>query len=314
MTRGAIWWSATAVLAVGVLTPAMARPNYLATFKDHYKTATSKPRLNAANCALCHIGAPNTRRWNPYGEAVRTALAARMVTDRAKIVAAITAAEKGKRTPNARRNFGSFITMDQFPIAQQMAANAPPRAGAPAAVGGPATLGNAQWEPLFNGTNMDGWTKLNQGNWTVQNGILKYTGGGNGWLRSNRQFTNYSMVVVWRYPQPSPQNDSGIFLKARPGDNGSPWPSAPQLNMGPADNFGSIGGTQGARARADLIRRADWNTYQITVANGAAVLSINGTPAWQQATGANLGGAGHIGIQCENQALDIAQVWVRPLP
>ena len=59
----------------------------------------------------------------------------------------------------------------------------------------PAAAQTGQWRPLFNGVNMNGWTKLNQGDWTVRNGYLTYTGGGNGWLRTNQQYSNFALVA-----------------------------------------------------------------------------------------------------------------------
>src|SRR5207247_4098282 len=83
------------------------------------------------------------------------------------------------------------------------------------------------WRQLFNGQSMDSWTKMNAGNWIVENGLLKYTGGGNGWLRSNDEYKDYALIIEWRYTQPG-NNDSGIFLRA--GMGGNPWPDSPQLN------------------------------------------------------------------------------------
>lgn len=303
MSRSALLWSATAVLAVGTITPAMARPQYLMTFKAHYNTASGKPTLNAAMCNLCHIGMPREANWNPWGQAVRTALAgAKNVTERPKIVAAFEAAEKGQNTA-AGRTYAQLIAADVPPASTQR----------PAGAGAGSAPVRGVWEPVFNGVNMTGLHKMNAGNWTVENFLLKYTGGGNGWLRSDKQYTNYSLVFVWRYPQPSPANDSGLFLKASM--DGNPWPDGAnwQLNMGPGQNFGSLGGTQGSRARADLIRPNDWNTYQVTVQNGTVTCAINGQPAWEQATGIP-NRPGYIGIQAENRPLEIAQLWVMPLP
>lgn len=287
---------ATAV-SLGLLTAAAARPNYLAAFKANHNTAQGKPMLNAANCTLCHIGPPPQRQWNPYGQALRTALGATAVTDNARLAAAFE--EIGKQRSAAGRTYAELIAADQFP-------------GAASAAGAGTAL-SGQWQALFNGVNMDGWTKMNAGDWKVENGLLRYTGGGNGWLRSNQQYTNYALVVVWKYAEPGTgeNNDSGIFLKA--GLEGNPWPASPQLNMGPGQNFGSIGGAQGTRARFDLIKPNGWNTYAITVRNGQARLAINGQIAWDLATGLPTG-AGYLGIQAENRPLDIAQFWVMPLP
>jgi len=308
MKRNALIWSATGILAVGVISSASARPPYLQAFKAHYNTASGKPKLNAANCALCHIGPANQAKWNAYGEAFRMALGAKGVTDQAKLVAALKAAET-KQNAAARQTFGQLIAKDEFPATAQAAGGGtPPVTGNTGRPGGPAAVAG-DWEPVFNGVDMTGLTKMNQGNWVVENQILKYTGGGNGWLRSNKQYKNYSAVIVWRFVEAGP-NDAGIFLRA--GLDGNPWPSSPQLNMGPGQNFGSIGGTMGTTARGDLIKPLDWNTYQVTVANGMATLSINGQRAWDKATGI-ADRPGYIGIQNEGRKLEIAQFWVRPL-
>lgn len=301
-TRNWIGWGAALVLAAGVVSPAVARPPYLAAFKRHYNTTQGKPTLNGANCALCHIGPGNARMWNPYGQAFRAALGGTNVSDAAKITAAF---EQAGRARNNARNatYAQLIGRDMLPAAPGAA---PVRPG-----GGPAISGT--WEPLFNGMNTNGWTKVNQGNWVVENGILKYTGGGNGWLRSNRQFTNYSMVVVWKYTRPGMANASGIFLKA--GMTGNPAPTgAVELNMGPGDNFGNIGGMGGTRTRADLIKRNDWNVYQVTVQGGAVTLAINGTVAWEAGQSPMLAQPGYIGIQAEGQPVEFQGIWVMPLP
>ena len=304
ISRSAFGWTVAVTLLGGVLTSASARPSYLQAFKAHYNTTQGKATLNAANCGMCHMGMPNTKVWNPYGEAYRKALGAVNVQDRAKQVAAFTAIEP-QRNPTTNETFGARIAGDRLPSGTD-------RLPAVGGDGGPITAG--EWEPVFNGVSMAGLTKMHAGNWEAVPGALRYTGGGNGWLRTNKMYNNYSAVIVWRYTQPGPGNDSGIFLKAREGDNNNPWPNSPQLNMGPGQNFGSLGGSQGSRTRYDLIRPNGWNTYQITVMDGAATLAINVQVAWEdQATSNALMGPGYIGIQAENQTLEIAQFWVRPL-
>lgn len=308
MMRKILLCTAGALMLGAASSPAEARPAYLAAFKEHY---AGKPMLAKANCTLCHVGMPQQAMWNPYGQAVRRHLGAKMVTDKAKIVAALVAAGKDKRGPRARMTFEQIIQRDQLPGAAPMRnPNANPNRP-PAAAAAPGVTGT--WTPLFNGRNMDGWTKMHAGNWVVENGVLRYTGGGNGWLRTNNTYENYALVVEWRYLEPGANNDSGIFLKARAGDNRSPWPNSPQLNMGPGDNLASIGGTQGTRPRADLINRTGWNTYQVTVHNGMATLAVNNRVAWDVATSDALSGAGHIGIQAENRPIEFRQIWIMPL-
>jgi len=305
MKRSAICWSAAALLTVGMISAANARPGYLAAFKETYNTAQGKSTLNAANCTMCHVGAANSGQWNVYGEAMRTALGAKNVTERPRVVAALRAIE-GRTNPVTRETFMAMIQADRLPGANIGTSGR--------AAGGGGSIGTVNWQPVFNGVDMAGLHKMNQGDWTVQNFILKYTGGGNGWLRSDKQYTNYSSVLVWRYTENNPGNDSGFFLKAPM--TGNPWPGGPQLNMGPGTNIGNIGGTQGTSPRADLVRpggSGEWNTYQVTVQNGRATLAINGQVAWPSATGIPTG-PGYLGIQAENRPIEIAQWWVAELP
>ena len=60
---------------------------------------------------------------------------------------------------------------------------------------------------------MGGLTKAGQGNWAVQNFLLRYTGGGNGWLRTNKQYKNYSAVIVW---DTNPANVADAIQTVRP--------------------------------------------------------------------------------------------------
>jgi hypothetical protein len=303
MTRGTIVLGAAAVLAVGVLTPVLARPTYLGAFKAHYNTASGKPKLNAANCAMCHVGMPGQAVFNPYGTEVRAALGAKNVSDQGKIKAAFDAAAK-KQNATTKVSFGDMIKADILPASAQG-----PGGGAPATGGGGAISGT--WEAVFNGVNMEGLTKENAGNFDVKDGILRYTGGGKGWLRTNKTYTNYALVMVWRFPNQTSESDAGIFVKAKPGDKGNPFPASPQLSMGPGGDFGSL---LGKKSATELIKRGDWNTYQLTVRDGVATMAVNGQAPWDMVESPMLSGPGHVGIQVENFPLEIAQLWIMPLP
>jgi hypothetical protein len=320
MMRRALWWSGAAILAIGVLSPASARPQYLAVFKEHYKTADSKPTLNKANCAMCHVGKPADGKWNAYGNALKAALGKQNVRDKAVVEKAIVAVEERKAGPNARRTFGQQIAADRLPVQPRANANAPaaPAPGNNAAIPPGARTQSVTmrplgpWEAIFDGTDMSNVTKMNAGTWAVKNGLLTYNGVGNGWLRTNKQYKNYSCVIVWRFPNAG-DNDSGVFLNA--GLEGSPWPrGAAQLNMGPGQNIGSLSATQGSRNRYDLIHPNDWNTFQITVKDGECTLAINNQVAWEgAATGAAINKPGYIGIENEGKVIEIKSWHVLPL-
>jgi hypothetical protein len=174
----------------------------------------------------------------------------------------------------------------------------------------PAAAQEKRWVALFDGRSMEGWTKVNAGDWTVRDGILTYTGGGNGWLRTNREYGNFSLVATWRFPS-GDKWDSGLFLRA--GTEGSPWPrQAYQVNM-LKGREGGIDGSRGSQPRSDLVKPSgQWNTFQVTVTGDTAILAING----QQATTATglTRPRGYIGWQAEGFPLEIREVYIMELP
>jgi len=54
---------------------------------------------------------------------------------------------------------------------------------------------DAQWKPLFDGKTMDGWTHVGPGSFSVDNGMLK-TSGGMGLLFYNREKLGNSTVLI----------------------------------------------------------------------------------------------------------------------
>ena len=81
---------------------------------------------------------------------------------------------------------------------------------------GPAATppGDAGWITLFNGRDLAGWTKMHAGDWSVANGVLRYGGTGNGWIRSNDTFGDFHLIVEWRYPVAGGEHDAGLFFRA----------------------------------------------------------------------------------------------------
>jgi gluconolactonase len=168
-----------------------------------------------------------------------------------------------------------------------------------------------EWVQLFNGKDLTGWTKMNDGNWGVENGVMKYTGGGNGWIRTNEPYKDFQLIVEWRYVNEG-NNDAGVFFRA--GLEGKPWPRpAYQLNMGPGQNFASVGGVSSTRTRPDLIHKVgEWNTYDLILIGDKATLLVNEKKAWD-ASGISRTEAGYIGFQGEGFVLEVRSVKLRKL-
>ena len=106
------------------------------------------------------------------------------------------------------------------------------------------------WEtivlPLFNGKDLSGWKVIpeeadTQDTWYVKDGILCSTGKPNGYLRTEKEYSNYHLHVEWRWPD-EPTN-SGVFIHA--GGEDKVWPELIecQLMAGNAGDFVLINGT-----------------------------------------------------------------------
>ena len=80
-----------------------------------------------------------------------------------------------------------------------------------------ATSCSNEREYLFNGKNLDGWTVFVSDStvnpedfFYVNEGVIETIGVPNGYLRTEKEYSDYHLHVEWCYPE-NPTN-SGIFL------------------------------------------------------------------------------------------------------
>ena len=66
---------------------------------------------------------------------------------------------------------------------------------------------------LFNGENLDGWEIVNDGQFLVEDGVLKLNRG-TGWLRSSDTFGDFVMTMEFRFLEE--EANSGIFVRTGP--------------------------------------------------------------------------------------------------
>lgn len=136
--------------------------------------------------------------------------------------------------------------------------------------------------------------------WTVENGceveqtaeglLLK---AGNGWIRSHLEYADFTMVVEWKALKEA-QYDAGIYIRAA--KEGAPFPKpAWQINLldGKEGNIGNLPGA----SSTGLIRKGDWNRFEIRVEGEKVALKINGQPAYD--VGGLTRPKGYVGIQVE---------------
>jgi hypothetical protein len=182
----------------------------------------------------------------------------------------------------------------------------------------------ANFVPLFNGT-LAGWTVENSeaGNFTVSDGVLRVAGPG-GWLRSAREYNDFSLKTEFRFL--TPDADSGLFIRARStGGFGRGWPtSSYQVQMRnplTPSRLPPVGGlfrhgmppgeTTFDAAAVEKLARAtgDWQTIEVDVMGDRLVARFNGGEVLKAGGIANA--SGYIGLQGETGVVEFRSLDVR---
>src|SRR6185295_2215047 len=105
---------------------------------------------------------------------------------------------------------------------------------------------NAAKTALFNGKDLSGWVQYLPENadhskpdpaktWSVKDGVIHCAGTPIGYLRTEKTFKNYFLVVEWRWPA-TPGN-SGVLLHMQREDHVWPLSVEAQLESGNAGDF-----------------------------------------------------------------------------
>ena len=80
---------------------------------------------------------------------------------------------------------------------------------ATAALAGPAWA-EAPFQVLFDGTSLQGWTKVGDANWTLAGGVVSADSGGMSFLVSRDDFRDFDLrAEIWV----SPEANSGVFIR-----------------------------------------------------------------------------------------------------
>ena len=172
---------------------------------------------------------------------------------------------------------------------------------------------------LFNGQNLDGWDIVNDGQFSVQDGVLKINRG-TGWLRSSETFGDFVLTMEFRFLEE--EANSGIFVRTGPtsNDDARGWPNngyqiqcmdiitgdTPLGNMipygaPPFDHEFDIEALQEAYNPT-----GEWQTYEITAEGENLSVRLNGTLITTATSIKNL--TGHVGIQGELGLLEFRRI------
>ncbi len=195
----------------------------------------------------------------------------------------------------------------------------------------PKAAGGSTKVALFDGKDLAGFVQFLPDHadpaktWSVKDGVIRCTGTPAGYLRTEKTFKNYFLVVEWRWPE-KPGN-SGVLLHMQREDKVWPYSIESQLEHGNAGDFWFIDGAElkidEARRNPDVKRNikhitdaekpaGEWNRYEITSIDGNVVLVVNGELV-NYGRGA-VPDEGHILLQSEGAPIEFRTVEITPFP
>ncbi len=172
---------------------------------------------------------------------------------------------------------------------------------------------------LFNGLDLDNWVIENDGQFSVEDGVIKVDRG-TGWLRSADVFSDFTLLMEFRFQEA--EANSGIFVRTGPTSNNDEngWPNngyqvqcmdiitgkAPLATLIPY-------GAPPFKPKSDLDALAkaykplgEWQTYEITCAGETLEVKLNDIRITTATSIKNL--TGHIGIQGEHGLVEFRKI------
>jgi hypothetical protein len=194
---------------------------------------------------------------------------------------------------------------------------------------------------LFNGRNLDGWTHVladpsvpRDAVWSVMDGILICKGTPLGVLHTKRAFTNFRLVLEYRWAPGTPPGNSGILTRINGPSRALPRCAEVQLQHG---NAGDVLGLQGMNVAAGQPRffevkahkiagdiaganktldaekpAGEWNRIEVLADGANYTVWMNGQQI-NQVTGVEVV-AGPLGLQSEGGEIQFRNVVLTPLP
>jgi hypothetical protein len=183
-------------------------------------------------------------------------------------------------------------------------------------------------EVLFNGKNLDGWVfftaepaegvTIDEPTFSVQNGALHISGKPNGYIRTEKKYTDYVLYLEWRWTEG--RADSGIFNRLQDGDK--VWPTGIQMQMRERD-FGyffsgiPLEGFESAPYRKPPLKEEDpekadgeWNETVIICKGNEISAMVNGVLVNEAVAEAT---EGYIGLQSEGGPIEFRRIFVMPM-
>lgn len=196
---------------------------------------------------------------------------------------------------------------------------------------------SARAAELFNGKDFAGWSFYAHGDtdpmktWSISDGLIHCTGKPNGYLRTEKKYSDFKVTVEWRFPTNMTKAiNTGVcvFMQDRAADapTNSVWPNCVEC-QGMHDHQGDFWlqggatcaepmtqGRNGIKMPKPSAEKApgEWNTFEVICKGNTVEIIVNGT-SMNKITGCN-NSSGYIGLQSEGGPWEARKVTVEPLP
>jgi hypothetical protein len=183
--------------------------------------------------------------------------------------------------------------------------------------------------PLFNGKDLSGWKVYagKEGTWGAEDGILFTKSGGGGWLMTEKEYSDYEMMLEFKLPK---HGNSGVAVRSPL--EGDPAYSGMEIQilddpdytgLQPAQFTGSIYGVVPPAKHVNK-PAGEWNKMHIIAKGRQIVVEVNGT----KLVDANLDDhkekhaekhpgilreKGHVGLQSHDGRVEFRNIYLKPL-
>jgi hypothetical protein len=185
---------------------------------------------------------------------------------------------------------------------------------------------------LFNGKDFTGWTFYMRSNsapektWSITNGVIHCGGRPTGFMRTEKDYSNYHLTVEWRFLKVTPKaNNTGVLVHMQPQER--IWPECVEC-QGQDQKQGDFwlhNGTTADGFRWDGKKSThvpmpvppnekpvgEWNTYEVIARADTVEIIVNGK-SMNKISGCNLTSGG-IGIQSEGADIEVRKIFLQPL-
>jgi hypothetical protein len=165
---------------------------------------------------------------------------------------------------------------------------------------------------LFDGETLEGWHLMNDAKFVVEDGVIKLNGG-SGWLRSDKEFTDFILRLELRFMKP--KQDGGVFLRSS--IEGENWPN--QKYEVQCENTNRMAKIFGAEhdLNVELTKQAlkpdgEWNAYDIKLIGSTIEVRLNGELVSSSEKMDQLK-SGYLGFQGENGFHEYRHIRIKDL-